>query len=204
MEEVVQKTTKANIGASPIGSSRVQKPILINEVEVDAIDRISTGDGELDRVLGGGIVKGSIVLVGGEPGIGKSTLMLQMAMRFQGNKTLYVSGEESPQQIKIRGERLGEKGECYLLAETQTQNIFKQIEIFEPNLVIIDSIQTMSSAFVDSPPGSISQVRECAAEFMRFAMLSDSLIYVIDISECDRRMYVFSKTSLGSVTYLGR
>src|SRR5690606_17444103 len=126
---------------------------------------------ELNRVLGGGIVPGSLVLIGGEPGIGKSTLMLQLALTMPGKKVLYVSGEESEQQLKMRAERIQQssKASCYILTETSTQNIFKQIEQVEPELVIVDSIQTLHSSHIDSSPGSVSQVRECTAELLRFA-----------------------------------
>ena len=135
---------------------------------------------ELTRVLGGGIVPGSLVLFGGEPGIGKSTLMLQLALRLKNLKILYVSGEESEQQIKMRAERIGVTTEsCFILQETNTQNIFKQIEEIQPQLVIIDSIQTLHTSYVDSSPGSVSQVRECAAEFLRFAKETNTPVFMI-------------------------
>src|SRR5690606_3791383 len=136
---------------------------------------------ELNRVLGGGIVPGSLVLIGGEPGIGKSTLMLQLALNMSGVKTLYISGEESEQQLKMRAERLAQSStaDCYILTETSTQNIFKQIEITSPNLVIIDSIQTLYSAQVDSAPGSVSQVRECTAELLRFAKETATPVFIV-------------------------
>ena len=140
-----------------------------------------TGDQELDRVLGGGLVPGSVTLIGGEPGIGKSTLMLQLALNVQGKKVLYISGEESEQQIKMRAQRItGEpKADCYILTETSTQNIFKQIEVLEPEIVIVDSIQTLHSAHIDSTPGSVSQVRECTAELLRFAKETDTPVFLI-------------------------
>ena len=135
---------------------------------------------ELTRVLGGGIVPGSLVLFGGEPGIGKSTLMLQLALRLKNLKILYVSGEESEQQIKMRAERIGVTTEtCFILQETNTQNIFQQIGEIEPQLVIIDSIQTLHTAYVESSPGSVSQVRECAAEFLRFAKETNVPVFMI-------------------------
>ena len=132
--------------------------------------RITTKDPELNRVLGGGIVPGSIVLVAGEPGIGKSTLFLQLGLLMNSLVVLYISGEESEQQIKMRADRLKIINEnFYLLTETSTQTIFKEIKKIKPQLVIVDSIQTLQSNLIDSGPGSISQIRECASEFQRFA-----------------------------------
>jgi DNA repair protein RadA/Sms len=155
------------------------KPIHINEVGTDNAQRHTSGDGELDRVLGGGIVQGSIILIGGEPGIGKSTLMLQLALSFKG-KVLYASGEESEEQIKMRAARLGIKpSDCYLIAETNLNNLLMQASILEPDLLIVDSIQTLSSQFVDSAPGSVSQVRESASELQRFAKEMNIPVFVI-------------------------
>ena len=127
-------------------------------------------NGELDRVLGGGLVPGSIILVGGEPGIGKSTLLLQVALQMKGQKILYVTGEESAQQIKMRAERVGVKNdECFIMTETGTAQILHQLDEIRPSLVIIDSIQTLQTDILDSPAGSISQIRECASEMQRFA-----------------------------------
>ncbi|MGZ3863775.1 MAG: DNA repair protein RadA [Bacteroidia bacterium] len=177
-EEILVKETKNNSGSTSLG--RARKPLLINEIEAQDETRFSSNDVELDRILGGGIVPGSLVLFGGEPGIGKSTLMLQVALQTKGIKVLYVSGEESEQQIKMRAERVGmDNKQCFILAETNTQNIFKQIEQLEPNLVIIDSIQTLHTSFIESSPGSVSQVRECAAELMRFAKESATPVFII-------------------------
>lgn len=142
---------------------------------------MSTSDQELDRVLGGGLVTGSVTLIGGEPGIGKSTLMLQLALNIENKKVLYISGEESEQQIKMRAERITStpRADCYILTETSTQNIFKQIEILEPEIIIVDSIQTLHSAHIDSTPGSVSQVRECTAELLRFAKETDTPVFLI-------------------------
>ncbi len=146
------------------------KPVLLQNVGSFEHPRIPVAGKELTRVLGGGIVPGSLVLFGGEPGIGKSTLMLQVALRLKHLKILYVSGEESEQQIKMRADRIGITTEnCFILQETNTQNIFQQIEVVQPQLVIIDSIQTLHTSFIESSPGSVSQVRECAAELLRFA-----------------------------------
>ncbi|MNM79071.1 hypothetical protein D3C81_909920 [compost metagenome] len=132
-------------------------------------------------MLGGGIVPGSLVLIGGEPGIGKSTLMLQLALSIPQVKTLYISGEESEQQIKMRAERLSQssKANCYILTETSTQNIFKQIETVQPNVIVIDSIQTLHSAQIESAPGSVSQVRECTAELLRFAKETSTPVFIV-------------------------
>ncbi len=188
VEEVVQKAgaeIKKGIGSS---KQRATKPLRIAEIEQSGEIRITLPDKELNRVLGGGVVPGSVVLFGGEPGIGKSTLMLQVALQQKNLKTLYVSGEESEQQIRMRADRLqapspsgkaGDGVDCYILSETSTQNIFKQIEILEPNLVIVDSIQTMYSAHIDSAPGSISQVRECTAELLRYAKESSTPVFLI-------------------------
>lgn len=161
--------------------SRVSKPNRVQEIAYTEEHRLITPDKELNRVLGGGIVGGSLVLIGGEPGIGKSTLMLQLALTLPKLKVLYVSGEESKQQIKLRAERIlpVPVSDCYILTETSTQNIFKQIETLEPNIVIIDSIQTLHSAHIESTPGSVSQVRECTAELLRFAKESNTPVFLI-------------------------
>src|SRR5690606_12480832 len=126
--------------------------------------RIDTLNEELNRVLGGGIVNGSVVLVGGEPGIGKSTLMLQVALHLANVKVLYVSGEESASQIKLRAERIGiQSDQCFVLTETNTQKIFRQIQEIQPQLIVIDSVQTLHTQYVESSPGSISQIRECTS-----------------------------------------
>ncbi len=153
--------------------TRDTRPIALSDITADAGPRLSTGDRELDRVLGGGLVPGSLVLMGGDPGIGKSTLMLQTALHAPGIRTLYVSGEESEQQVKMRADRLARSGrpasDPHVLTETNTQNIFKQVEALEPGLVIIDSVQTLHSAVLDASPGSVGQVRECTSEIMRYA-----------------------------------
>lgn len=130
--------------------------------------------------MGGGIVLGSIVLVAGEPGIGKSTLFLQNSLQLTDTSTLYISGEESEQQIKMRADRVGMHNEnFYLLTETNTQTIFQEIKKMKPELVIVDSIQTLHSPFVESSPGSISQIRECAAELQRFAKETQTPVFLI-------------------------
>ncbi len=157
------------------------KTIAINEVSSAEEKRIVTTDTELNRVLGGGIVAGSIVLVAGEPGIGKSTLFLQTGLQLSGIRTLYISGEESEQQIKMRANRVGgtQSDHFFLLTETNTQTIFKEIKKLRPQMVIVDSIQTLQSPFVESGPGSISQIRECAAELQRFAKETNTPVFLI-------------------------
>lgn len=183
VEEIIEKSKAAvpDWKASSTTTQRAAKPSTIKDIVFKEEHRIITDDEELNRVLGGGIVDGSLILIGGEPGIGKSTLMLQLALNLPKIKVLYVSGEESEQQIKMRAERVSSasKAECYILTETNTQNIFKQIEILEPDLVIIDSIQTLYSAHIESTPGSVSQVRECAAELLRFAKESSTPVFLI-------------------------
>ncbi|MFL5752283.1 MAG: DNA repair protein RadA [Bacteroidia bacterium] len=182
VEEIIQKESKNEKVQGIISTStqRAKKPTPIQEIGMADEVRIPLYDKELARVLGGGIVPGSLVLFGGEPGIGKSTLMLQLALNLKGLKILYVSGEESEQQIRMRAERVGIKNStCYILSETNTQNIFKQIEILEPNLVIVDSIQTLHTSYIESSPGSVSQVRECAGELLKFAKESSTPVFLI-------------------------
>ncbi|TND10279.1 MAG: DNA repair protein RadA/Sm [Bacteroidetes bacterium] len=181
VEEVISKGDDGK-HRDVISSTRQRspKPQLLNEIVVGGETRLPVSDKELARVLGGGLVPGSLVLFGGEPGIGKSTLMLQLAVSLKNMKVLYISGEESEQQIRMRAERLGMSNtNCYILTETGTQNIFKQIEKLEPNLVIVDSIQTLFSSHVESSPGSVSQVRECTAELLRFAKESGTPVLLI-------------------------
>lgn len=182
VEEIIDKGA-ANVPTwkSPSGTQRLSKPSKVQEIQSATEERVSTGDLELDRVLGGGLIAGSVILIGGEPGIGKSTLMLQLALNVAGKKVLYVSGEESEQQIKMRAERIttSPKADCYILTETSTQNIFKQIEQLDPDIVIVDSIQTLHSSHIESTPGSVSQVRECTAELLRFAKETNTPVFLI-------------------------
>jgi len=209
VEEVIEKPNASaptwKVSASTT-LQRANKPVEVADITFTEEDRILTPDAEFNRVLGGGIVAGSLVLIGGEPGIGKSTLMLQLALNMPNLKVLYVSGEESDRQIKMRAERLLEVGSkqlavgnkpssgiksetedprsgikkgCFILTETSTQNIFKQIEELEPDLVVIDSIQTLHSSHIESTPGSVSQVRECTAELLRFAKESSTPVFLI-------------------------
>lgn len=159
---------------------RKTKTISLNEVQTTEEKRIKSQDPELDRVLGGGIVPGSIILVAGEPGIGKSTLFLQNGLLLNQLRVLYISGEESEQQIKMRADRLKIQNEnFYLLTETSTQTIFQEIKKLKPQLVIVDSIQTLQSKLIDSSAGTVSQIRECAAEFQRFAKETNTPVFLI-------------------------
>lgn len=183
-EEVIQKETKNSrlqvFSSNKNAKGQSNKSILLQEVGTADYPRIAVPGKELTRVLGGGIVPGSLVLFGGEPGIGKSTLMLQLALRLKNLKVLYVSGEESEQQIKMRADRIGITTDtCFILQETNTQNIFQQIEEIQPQLVVIDSIQTIHTSYIDSSPGSVSQVRECASEFLRFAKETNTPVFMI-------------------------
>ncbi len=156
------------------------KPVLIQSVEFRNENRINLRDNELNRVLGGGLVPGSLILVGGEPGIGKSTLLLQVMLKLSATKVLYVSGEESETQIKMRADRIGiENQEVFVLNETSTKAIFGQIEIIKPSIVIIDSIQTLQTETIDSSAGTITQIRECAGELQRFAKESGVPVFII-------------------------
>lgn len=175
VEEIISSKTKTDIP-----SSKNHKPVLLEGISLIQEKRIATQHDELNRVLGGGIVPGAVILIGGEPGIGKSTLMLQLALELKDQKVLYVSGEESEQQIKIRAERLGiTSSNCFILTEVNTQHIFKHIEELEPSLVIIDSIQTLHSAFIESAAGSVSQVRECAAELIKYAKEANTPVFLV-------------------------
>lgn len=178
-EEVVQKEEKRSWKTENISSKAINKPLKVSEILLDSEHRFTSTDSELDQVLGGGIVAGSMILLGGEPGIGKSTLMLQVALRMKQN-VLYVSGEESQSQLKMRAERLHLKdSDCLLLTETNTQNIFRQIAEIQPNVVIIDSIQTLYTDVIDATPGSISQIRETAGELIKFAKETATPVFLI-------------------------
>ncbi len=156
------------------------KPRTLDQIEASTDVRWDCGDQELNRVLGGGVVPGSLVLIGGEPGIGKSTLMLQVGLKLKKHKVLYVSGEESEQQIKMRAERLKDASAgFYILTETNTKNIFQATESLMPTVVVIDSIQTLFSNQLESAAGSIGQVRQCAGELMRFAKETDTPVFLI-------------------------
>ncbi len=169
VEEVVQKTHKQGMWNAEASIKKAASPLKLTEIRADAIPRMDTHDAELNAVLGGGLVPGALVLLGGEPGIGKSTLLLQLALKIP-YKVLYVSGEESQQQIKLRAERLkGITENCLILNETKTQNIFHHISQVQPQLLIVDSVQTLQTDNIDSSAGSVSQIRETTAELIRFA-----------------------------------
>jgi DNA repair protein RadA/Sms len=179
VEELIQKKVSTHWRTSDTSSKRTTKPQRINEITAADTPRLITQNKELDRVLGGGLVPGSLTLLGGEPGIGKSTLMLQIALQLP-YKTLYVSGEESAQQIKMRAERIVPgSSNCFILTETNTQNIFRQIEEIEPDIVVLDSIQTLHTEHIESSAGSISQLRETTAELIKFAKETETPVILI-------------------------
>ncbi|MCT8339639.1 DNA repair protein RadA [Flavobacteriaceae bacterium TK19130] len=179
VEEVVQKADKKDWKSPSTSKKRAAKPQKVSEISTSPQARMDTKDNELNRVLGGGLVPGSLTLLGGEPGIGKSTLMLQVALQLP-YKTLYVSGEESAQQIKMRAERIQPVSEnCFILTETKTQNIFRNIEEIEPDILVIDSIQTLHTDYVERSPGSISQIRESTSELIKFAKETDTPVILI-------------------------
>ncbi len=182
VEEIIHKETKTPQWKGNTSKKKIEKAVKLAEISSEKEDRIITNNNELDNVLGGGLVKGSVVLLGGEPGIGKSTLILQIALQIP-QKVLYVSGEESKNQIKMRAERL-QKGkiplnECLILTETKTQNIFKSIAENQPEIVVIDSIQTLHTDYIEASPGSISQIRETSAELIKFAKETGTPVLLI-------------------------
>jgi len=177
VEEIITKENDTN---SNFKSNKINKPTLVSNIDYTNEKRIVTNDNELNRVLGGGIVPGSLILLGGDPGIGKSTLLLQFALSSKSKKILYVSGEESEKQIKMRAERINRNSEhCYILAETSTQNIFQQIEQLQPDILVVDSIQTLHTAHIESSPGSVSQIRECTAELIKYAKETSTAMFLI-------------------------
>lgn len=176
VEEVIQRSPSKKRENVVVDS----QPQLLKDITGDTSVRISSGIGELDRVLGGGIVQGSIILLGGDPGIGKSTLMLQLALNIKNTKVLYVSGEESATQIKLRASRMQlDSDNCYIVNETSLQAIFSHIDSIKPNILIIDSIQTLQTDTLDSSVGSISQIRETASELQRYAKQTATTIFLI-------------------------
>ena len=169
VEEVIQRDESSQSWDKLSARTKKSKPQKISDVEIGKELRIDTNSQEINRVLGGGMVPGSLILIGGEPGIGKSTLMLQLALNIKNQKVLFVTGEESEQQIKMRAERVGGKNpELFILAETSTKNILSHIEQLDPEVLIIDSIQTLHTSVIESSAGSISQIKECAAEMQRY------------------------------------
>lgn len=182
VEEVVAKEVPSAKRPVPSGlSERGQaRPVLLRDITAEKEDRLDMKDQELNRVLGGGLVKGSLVLIGGEPGIGKSTLVLQTILKLHDLKVLYVSGEESYRQLKMRADRLApESQNCLILCETNLEQIFVQAQNVQPDLLIIDSIQTIFTELVESSPGSVSQVRECSAAILKYAKESGVPVLLI-------------------------
>ena len=181
-ELAVKDTPTAARGASYriVGEKEKIRPVQIKDISAEEEARLDMQDGELNRVLGGGLVKGSLVLIGGEPGIGKSTLVLQTVLSLDKLRTLYVSGEESSRQIKLRADRLGNNNpNCYVLCETNLDNIFTHAKNVNPDILIIDSIQTIYTDLVESSPGSITQVRECSAALLKFAKETNTPVLLI-------------------------
>jgi DNA repair protein RadA/Sms len=177
-EEIIAPASSRGAGFSTNLEKR--KPELLDNIEADEKNRKKTGISELDRILGGGMVSGSVILLGGEPGVGKSTLALQLALALKDTKILYVSGEESEEQISLRARRLKNSNPlCYILSETDLESILTHSENLKPGLIIIDSIQTISTSMLESSAGSVSQVRECAAQLLKYSKISGIPVFLI-------------------------
>ena len=177
VEEVIKKSSKVNLGLNSVQLK--SKAQLVNEIDFEKDPRLLVEDKELNRVLGGGIVPGSLVLIGGEPGIGKSTLLLQISLEIK-NKVLYITGEESQQQIRRRANRINnDSNQCYVLNETNVETIISQINTIKPELVIIDSIQTLQTDIIDSSPGSVSQIKESASQFLNYSKKTNLPIFLV-------------------------
>lgn len=180
VEEVVVATSSVQNTIDSIFDTTKIKPLLLQDIETGEEPRYDLQDGELNRVLGGGMVPGSLVLLGGEPGIGKSTLILQTVLNLQNIKTLYVSGEESAKQLKLRADRINSKSEnCYIVCETNLERILTHVQNTKPDLLVIDSIQTIYTETVESSPGSVSQVRECSATILKLAKETSIPVFLI-------------------------
>jgi DNA repair protein RadA/Sms len=179
-EEIIRKDPKEQRSIAGFESKK-PKPLLLRDVTSNEEVRLDLHDEELNRVLGGGLVKGSLVLIGGEPGIGKSTLILQTVLKLNNIRTMYVSGEESAQQLKLRADRLSDTGtdNCFVLCETNIESIFTEVKNLTPELLIIDSIQTVFTETLDSSPGSITQIRECSALILKFAKETGTPVLII-------------------------
>ena len=176
IEEVVVKTSGVAESSHAAGFYTVK----LHEVDAKSQPRLDTQTGELNRVLGGGLVRGSVVLIGGEPGIGKSTLALQVALAMVNYRVLYISGEESPQQIRMRADRIGQSNDnCYVLSEISLQTIFTHLQKLQPDILIVDSVQTLADETLESSPGSISQIRECAGKLMKYAKETSTPVFLI-------------------------
>jgi DNA repair protein RadA/Sms len=179
VEEIIRREDHSKPWIDHSAQTSTTKPEAINDISYHEGTRIKAPGKELNSVLGGGIVPGSVILLGGEPGIGKSTLLLQLALRLQ-SKVAYISGEESNQQIKMRAERIGITNDaCYIITDTDTTRIFSQLRDLEPELVIVDSVQTLQAAGIESSPGSISQIRESASQFIKYAKDTDTPVFLI-------------------------
>ncbi|MCX7743272.1 MAG: DNA repair protein RadA [Flavobacteriales bacterium] len=178
VEEIISKSPSSQLAG--ISQNKKNQPQPIASITYSVEDRVDTTDKELNRVLGGGIVPGSLILLGGEPGIGKSTLLLQMALRLTGQQVLYISGEESEQQIKLRAERIGiQNQQCYILTEVVLENILQILSEKRPDLLIIDSIQTLYTSLIESSAGSVSQIRECTAHLLKLAKTTGIPVFII-------------------------
>lgn len=179
VEEVIQREEKGSM-KSLMRDRSTAVPVKISEISYSQEVRLDTGDQELNRVLGGGLVPGSLTLIGGEPGIGKSTLMLQVALKCAVPRILYISGEESEQQIRMRAGRLGiNNDDCFILTETNTQSIFQHLATLQPGIIIADSIQTLQTDLIESSAGSVSQIRECASEMQKYSKLTGTPVFLI-------------------------
>ena len=177
IEEVIKKSSKVNLGLST--DQLKSKARLVNEIDFEKDPRLLIEDKELNRVLGGGVVPGSLVLIGGEPGIGKSTLLLQISLKIK-NKVLYVTGEESQQQIRRRANRINnDSNQCFILNETNVETIISNINTIKPELVIIDSIQTLQTDIIDSSPGSVSQIKESASQFLNYSKKTNLPVFLV-------------------------
>lgn len=179
-ETVVKESPAARRGAAAFSSSTKPRPVLLRDISAEKEERLDMKDEELNRVLGGGLVRGSLVLIGGEPGIGKSTLILQTVLKLPELRVLYVSGEESSKQLKMRADRIDPDNQnCLILCETNLEQIFAQVENVKPDLLVVDSIQTVFTENVESSPGSITQVRECSAAILKYAKESGVPVLLI-------------------------
>lgn len=179
-ETVVKESPAARRGAAAFSSSTKPRPVLLRDISAEKEERLDMKDEELNRVLGGGLVRGSLVLIGGEPGIGKSTLILQTVLKLPELRVLYVSGEESSKQLKMRADRIDPDNQnCLILCETNLEQIFAHVENVKPDLLVVDSIQTVFTENVESSPGSITQVRECSAAILKYAKESGVPVLLI-------------------------
>ncbi len=179
VEELISKDNSPKVTLAGLEITK-QKPVKLHEIDTREESRIDTSNNELNRVLGGGLVLGSLVLIGGEPGIGKSTLVLQVALNLKDKRILYVSGEESVQQLKLRAERIKhQNADCYFVSETSLEQIFVHIQNVHPDVVIVDSIQTITTELVESSAGSVSQVRECTSHLLKFCKTSSTPVFLI-------------------------